>query len=693
MRSALRNAVKLAILLLLAASFATSVAAGEPRKTMPDDPQAVESLKERGAWLRWGGDESVWEVTFHGISNSSSRGDVRANDSDLESLRGLHHVKILTLKDAQITDRGAAELAGHVELQDLDLSGANISDEGLAHLAQLPRLVRLSLRGTSISDDGLAHLRSIKTLKSLSLDGAEIGDAGLVHLSGLDRLELLSLKSTNVTDAGLIHLKGLKRLNSLTLDGTEVTDAGLVHLKYLKRLQGLGLDDTDVTDAGMVHLGQLASLRGLGLRDTDVTAKGVKKLRQMLPDLGYVDYEGDQQRSKRDDEAKMAENQRVLRMVKAGDLAGFKTVVEKNPAAVHFEWIGELTKAGSADDEMTALQLAVRHADLPMVQFLVEHGADLDAKTNIALPALSLAAEKGDLSVVKYLLAHGAAVKSPEFDCYSDVWDDSPLNYAATKEIAAALIAAGADARATSLRHTPLHHARNREIAELLIAHGAHVNVFDDDVTPLYYAISSGRLDVARSLIEHGADVNATIHGEPLLALVVGAYGPEPIKMLLKAGARIPLYKTPMWTLLHSAAADERAGSEVIEILLKAGLKVDAVTSDFENEGTVPTPGWSNAKPSSGIGRRTPLHVAIQVGNLEAAKTLIARGADVHAKTADGETPLSLTKWVEPKGGVSYQLPSFIDHKRYYEDCRTALDNRNAARKAIGELLRSKAGY
>ena len=63
----------------------------------------------------------------------------------------------------------------------------------------------------------------------------------------------------------------------------------------------------------------------------------------------------------------------------AGDLAGFQAVVAKNPAAVNLEWYGGTTQCGRPNDDMTALQLAARNGDLPMVRFLVEHGADLNA--------------------------------------------------------------------------------------------------------------------------------------------------------------------------------------------------------------------------------------------------------------------------------------------------------------------------
>ena len=70
------------------------------------------------------------------------------------------------------------------------------------------------------------------------------------------------------------------------------------------------------------------------------------------------------------------------------------------------------------------------------------------------------------------------------------------------------------------------------------------------------------------------------------------------------------------WTPLHEAAEDGDV-SEVKQLLAK-GAEVNAKTSD----------GY------------TPLHTAAMFGHLDVMKALIAKGAEVDAKTEDGETPL-----------------------------------------------------
>lgn len=79
------------------------------------------------------------------------------------------------------------------------------------------------------------------------------------------------------------------------------------------------------------------------------------------------------------------------------------------------------------------------------------------------------------------------------------------------------LLAAGAEVSAPSretMKLTPLASALaagHNNIARTLIDHGAHVNAKgDNDVTPLHTAAARGNIEAATLLLEHGADVNAT---------------------------------------------------------------------------------------------------------------------------------------------------------------------------------------
>jgi hypothetical protein len=91
---------------------------------------------------------------------------------------------------------------------------------------------------------------------------------------------------------------------------------------------------------------------------------------------------------------------------------------------------------------------------------------------------------------------------------------------------------------------TPLHWAAfwgHVDVAKLLLEHGADVNAKESvyDATPLHVAAATGHADVARLLLEHGADVNAKYGDSDLTPLHVAAlYGHADVaRLLLERGA------------------------------------------------------------------------------------------------------------------------------------------------------------
>ena len=84
-------------------------------------------------------------------------------------------------------------------------------------------------------------------------------------------------------------------------------------------------------------------------------------------------------------------------------------------------------------------------------------------------------------------------------------------------ETVEALLAAGAEVNAASretMKLTPLASAMaagQNQIARTLIDNGANVNAKgENDLTPLHTAAARGNIEAATLLLEHGADINAT---------------------------------------------------------------------------------------------------------------------------------------------------------------------------------------
>ena len=139
------------------------------------------------------------------------------------------------------------------------------------------------------------------------------------------------------------------------------------------------------------------------------------------------------------------------------------------------------------------------------------------------------------------LIDHGEDVKG-DAPC-----DNSPLYITAfigDKQVAAALIAHGAELNPGGCNESPLHAAiaeKQSDVAELLIDKGANVNARNaSGRTPLHFLatfISDRRL--AASLIEHGGDVNAKDkNGRTPLAFATQARNDQVAEVLRAHGGR-----------------------------------------------------------------------------------------------------------------------------------------------------------
>ncbi len=166
--------------------------------------------------------------------------------------------------------------------------------------------------------------------------------------------------------------------------------------------------------------------------------------------------------------------------------------------------------------------------------------------------------------------------------------------------------------------HATLFEEGHTEVAKLLIEHGADVNALGvDKWTPLHFASRFGHLDVAKRLLDHQADSNSKIRDG--------------------------------WTSLHLAAANRRI--EIARILLESDAEVNARS----DEGSTPLHEASRGRELDIVrlllghsadvrvrdkGRDTPLHLAASSGSLEVSQILLKYNAEINAHNNDGSTPL-----------------------------------------------------
>ena len=196
-------------------------------------------------------------------------------------------------------------------------------------------------------------------------------------------------------------------------------------------------------------------------------------------------------------------------------------------------------------------------------------------------------------------------------------------------------------------------------MARWMIENGSDVHQGGDG--PLMRAALNGdRIPMMELLVAHGADVNAWWHGEfPIVFASCESLNPAALSWLLEHGADPnPRCGTALDYAIGTYARSPRRLSACIDLLLNAGgvTRYDAPAVLALLRGRLDDlAGLLTAYPAL-LGRRFPeldcgssggrrlllrgatlLHVAAEYGFLEAARLLLARGADVDARASVDE--------------------------------------------------------
>ena len=174
-----------------------------------------------------------------------------------------------------------------------------------------------------------------------------------------------------------------------------------------------------------------------------------------------------------------------------------------------------------------------------------------------------------------------------------------------------------------------------KQIKEL-VDHKADVNVRNaKGDTLLITATLRGDLEMAKLLIQGGADVNLKSSEDGLTPLMVAVYNGDMkmIDLLLKNKADVNATNPGGQTALFMAI--ERGNLAATIILLKNGAEVN------------------HQDPKSGL---TPLLLASTLGDLAMTKVLVGAKADINNADAKGDTPLMIASASGDKELVSWLL-------------------------------------
>jgi ankyrin repeat protein len=294
----------------------------------------------------------------------------------------------------------------------------------------------------------------------------------------------------------------------------------------------------------------------------------------------------------------------------------------------------------------TPMTLAAEVANTDMLKLLLEVGANVDSPNPEGQTALMAVARTGNVDAAQLLLSHGATVDAKE------KWGgQTALMWASARrhpEMMQLLIARGADVNASSIdrdyqRHvtaegrpksldsgglTPLLYAARENCSacvDVLLKNKADIDLPDPDgVSPLLVAIMNANWDLAKQLIDAGADVNQW-----------DMFGESPLFNAVDQRSRIDGGRASIDSL------NKTTGLTIVKLLLDRGA--DPNTQLFFKPAHLRGAGGGgdvrNGAATSTRGS-TPLIRAANNADLEVVRILLDHGADATLYMADRQTPI-----------------------------------------------------
>lgn len=292
--------------------------------------------------------------------------------------------------------------------------------------------------------------------------------------------------------------------------------------------------------------------------------------------------------SPRDDQS-----QSFFAQIRQGDIKAI-TATLKNPSLLELK----------DEDGNTPLMHAAFYLDAKLTERFLKNGADPNATNKTGATALMWAVS--DVEKVRTLLKHGAKVNAA-----SDA-GNTPLIIAShqygSADVLKELLGRGADVRATTR----------------------------DGESPVRAATRAGDVEALHVLLAHGADVNAVNRtaysgsAEVSALMIAAQFGHRDcVDLLLEKGADVH-FASESGNALHFAAFKDR--KDIGRLLIERGVNVNTTGKrivSFRND-----PGFTPLMYAAMTERNDPALVQL----------LIDRGANLNARTASGETALSLAR-------------------------------------------------
>ncbi|KAL7955134.1 ankyrin repeat-containing domain protein [Trichoderma compactum] len=248
----------------------------------------------------------------------------------------------------------------------------------------------------------------------------------------------------------------------------------------------------------------------------------------------------------------------------------------------------------------------------------------LNEKSFFGETALAAACQNGNEAISEALIAAGASVTSTSYNGQSLMrllLENGAEPNAVDKRLETALHYATYEgpAETDSEGVTALHQAASHgliDVAELLVRQnieGLHITT-DLQQTPLHIAAIKGHVELARLLLDYGADLNAVDAHLCTALLDAASFGfTEVVRFLLSLKPELDIQDG--WGQTALACAAKNGHSEIIQLLLDSGSD-PTIGDEFS---------WS------------ALHLAAFQGGVDAVRVLLRNGADIMGTTEGGQ--------------------------------------------------------
>jgi len=240
------------------------------------------------------------------------------------------------------------------------------------------------------------------------------------------------------------------------------------------------------------------------------------------------------------------------------------------------------------------LHAASRRGHLGVVKLLLRRGADVDVLNKANRTAAELASDNGQAEVAKFISEYKA----------------NPNTRNKLLSTTLDTVEFGADDDGKNEAKVSLHDAAEAgdiDVVKSLLEQGEDVNCLNtSNGTPLERAAYKGNVDVVRLLIERGAEVDSREKWGWTPLHVASRYGhPEVSRILLDHGANVNARQRNCWTPMHLSIYNASEYLEIVKILLERGADIHAINDEGE----------------------TPYQVSLQRGNREISDLLWKNGA------------------------------------------------------------------